>query len=135
MLLPLLPLLLFNLQTGGTFASLGGNLGQSYYGVDNRDLLANLPVRLRQLGQVLRGDQLWYLGGLHANQLAPWTALLATAAALTVGGRRALATVGPPLALLALAVVASLFTVSDLFVTHYALIQPLAVAVVGDWPE
>ncbi len=130
-LLPLLPLLLFNLQTGGTLASLGGNLGESYYGVDNRDLLANLPVRLRQLAQTLHGNHLWYLGGLHANRLAPWVALLATVAALALGGRRTLRTLGPPLALLGFAVTASLFTVSDLFVTHYSLLQPLAVAVVG----
>ncbi len=128
-LLPLLPLLIFNFQTGGTLTSLGGNLGESYYGVDNRNLLANLPVRLRQLAQTLRGDHLWYLGGLHANRLAPWAALLATVAALALGGRRARHTVGPPLALLALAVASSLFTVSDLFITHYSLLQPLAIAV------
>ena len=128
-LLPLLPLLIFNLQTGGTLTSFGSNLGESYYGVDNRDLLANLPVRLRQLAQTLCGDHLWYLGGLHANRLAPWAALLTTVAALGLGGRRALRTVGSPLALLALAVIASLFTVSDLFITHYALLHLLAVAV------
>jgi len=37
----------------------------------------------------------------------------------------------PPLALLASSVLLSVFTVSDLFVTHYALLQPLAVAAVA----
>jgi hypothetical protein len=34
-----------------------------------------------------------------------------------------------PLALLLMAIAASCFTISDLFITHYALIQPLAIAV------
>ncbi len=127
--IPLLPFLLFNLQTGGTLASVGSNLGQSYYGVDNSALLANLPVRLGQIGTVLRGDQFWYLGGLHANLLAPWLAGIGVLACLlSRAGRRALL---PPLLLVALAVSASLFTVSDLFVTHYALLQPLLVGLVG----
>lgn len=127
--IPLLPFLLFNWQTGGTFASVGGNLGQSYYGVDNSAILANLPVRLGQIGTVLRGDQFWYLGGLHANSLAPWLAGSAVLACLfSRAGRRVLL---PPLLLVALAVLASLFTVSDLFVTHYALLQPLLVGLVG----
>ncbi len=127
--IPLLPFLLFNLQTGGTLASVGGNLGQSYYGVDNSAILANLPVRLGQIGTVLRGDQFWYLGGLHANGLAPWLAGVALLVGLlSRAGRRELL---PPLLLVALAVSASLFTVSDLFVTHYALLQPLLVGLVG----
>lgn len=127
--IPLLPFLLFNLQTGGTLASVGSNLGQSYYGVDNSALLANLPVRLGQIGTVLRGDPFWYLGGLHANALAPWLAGVAVPACLlSRAGRRDLL---PPLLLVALAVSASLFTVSDLFVTHYALLQPLLVGLVG----
>lgn len=128
-LLPLLPFLLFNLQTGGTLASVGGNLAQSYYGVDNRAIFANLPVRLGQIVSVLRGDHLWYLGAIQANGLAPWLG----AGVLLFGlvrptGRRMLL---PPLLLLSLAVGASLFTVSDLFVTHYALIHPLLVGIVG----
>jgi len=127
--LPLLPFLLFNLQTGGTFSSIGGNLGQSYYGVDNSALLANLPVRLGQIVTTLRGDHLWYLGGLHANSLAPWLAAGVVLAALlhAKGGRELLL----PLLLLALAIVASLFTVSDLFITHYALLQPLLIGLTG----
>jgi len=127
--IPLLPFLLFNGQTGGTFASVGGNLGRSYYGVDNSALFANLPVRLGQIATVLRGDQFWYLGGLHANRLAPWLAGIAVLACLfSRAGRRELLW---PLLLVALAVSASLFTVSDLFVTHYALLQPLLVGLVG----
>lgn len=126
-MLPLLPLLWFNWQSGGTLASIGGNLGRSYYGVDNLAVSANLAVRFGQLVQVLRGDQFWYLGASFANQAAPWIALLL----VVTGSIRSPHIVLPPLALLAAAVLASIFTVSDLFITHYAFIQPLALAVVA----
>jgi hypothetical protein len=126
-LLPLLPFLWFNGQTGGTAAALGGNLARSYYGVNNADVLRNLAARAGQLVTALRGDHLWYLGGIHANALAPWLALAAVLGALLRDWRRMLA----PLLVLALAVLASVFTISDLFVTHYALLQPLAAGVVG----
>ncbi len=129
LLLPLLPLLLFNLQTQGTLRQVLGNLERSYYGVENADVLGNLSVRLAQVIQVIRGDHLWYLGGVHGNPLAPWAAGLVVGLALvTPGGRRRL---GAPLLLVALAVGASLFTVSDLFITHYALLHPLLVALVA----
>jgi len=116
-------------QTGGTFQSIGSNLGQSYYGVDNLAIASNLPVRLGQLLESLRGGQFWYLGGIHANPLAPWIwGLLVFVALILPQTRRLLAV---PVLLTASAVVLSLFTVSDLFITHYALIQPVAVALVG----
>ena len=126
-LLPLTPLLLFNLQTGGTLASVGGNLSQSYYGVDNLAVGANLVTRLGQLVTVLRGDQFWYLGAVYADAAAPWLAGLI----VLIGLWRRPRVLAPPLLLLALGVAASLFTVSDLFVTHYALLQPLLLGVVG----
>jgi 4-amino-4-deoxy-L-arabinose transferase-like glycosyltransferase len=125
-MLPLLPILFFDWQTGAA-SDLLDKLGHSYYGVDNRDLLHNLPIRWTQLGQTLRGDHLWYLGGIYSNGAAPWLAGLA----LIVGVRCHWCKVAPPLILLVLIFIASLVTISDLFVTHYALIQPLMVATVG----
>lgn len=122
--LPLLPFFWFNLQTGGTLASIGGSLERSYYGIDNFAIGANLLTRLGQLVQVLRGDQFWYLGASFANVLAPWVASIVIA----IGAVRAPHMVLPPLALLGGAVLLSIFTVSDLFITHYALLQPLALA-------
>lgn len=127
--LPLIPLLLFNIKTGGTLTTITESLGSSYYGVNNAAIWTNATVRWQQLLQTLRGDHLWYLGAVEQNALAPWLALALPAAALSrPPGRRV---VGPPFLLLAAAVAASLFTVSDLFVTHYALLHPLAVAVTG----
>ncbi len=131
-LLALSPFLLFNLMTGGTVARVGGNLGQSYYGVNNAAFLANLGTRLGQLAQVLRGDQFWYLGGVRSNPLAPFLGGLVLALGLVQGrrsGRRAHLLL--PLALLALGVLASTFTVTDLFVTHYALVHVVLAGVLG----
>lgn len=126
-LAPLTPLLLFNMQTGGTFIAVSGNLGQSYYGVENSAVLQNLPLRARQIGQTLSGEHLWYLGGLFRNPLAPWLALLAVMIGLV---RRWQLMLGP-LLLTGFAFAFSLFTISDLFITHYALLQPLLIAVAG----
>ncbi len=130
-IIPLVPLILFNLRTGGTLTSIFGNLGRSYYGVDNSAFLTNLSTRLEQVVTLLRGEQFWYLGGPTSNPWAPWLAvgllgmaLVAWVIAGARGDRR------PPLfllpvALLALMVAQSAFTVSDLFITHYALLLPL----------
>ncbi len=124
-LLPLLPLLIFNLQTGGTLASVLGNLGQSYYGVDNRAYLPNLSVRLGQLWPLLRGDHFWYLGGIFANSWAPYLAVGTVLLGVGLGFRSRRWAHLLPVALLALMVAQSAFTVSDLFITHYALAVPL----------
>ena len=126
-LLPLLPLIAFNLQTSGTLRNLSQNLGQSYYGVDNLDLLQNALIRRQQLLDTLRGSHLWYLGGIFRNPLAPWLALVALVAGLLSNWRVLL----PPLLLLTSAFLFSLFTITDLFITHYAVVQLLLVAVVG----
>lgn len=125
--LPLLPLIWFNVQTGGTFASIGNNLGESYYGVRNSNITANLAVRVGQVQTLLVGDQFWYLGAVYANRLAPWLALVV----LILGLLRNWRLLAMPLVLLVLAVGASVFTVSDLFITHYALLQPLLLAIAG----
>lgn len=124
--LPLLPLLFFYEQTGA-LGELFHKLDQSYYGVNNRDLLDNLVIRWHELGQSVRGDHLWYLGGVYGNNSAPWLAGIA----ILVGLWRQWQKVAAPLVFLALVFACSLFTISDLFVTHYALVQPLVVAVVG----
>ena len=139
----LAPLLLFNLRTGGTVASVLKNLGTSYYGVRNAALADNLAERLRQAVTLLRGDHLWYLGGAAANLAAPWLAgglVIMALVLMTWGWAKGLASrrekgegeekVGlPPLLsvlfLLGLMIVQSSFTVSGLFVTHYALLLPL----------
>jgi len=124
-LLPLVPLVIFNLQTGGTLASVLGNLGQSYYGVDNRAYLPNLTIRLGQLRPLLRGDHFWYLGGVFANSWAPYLAAGTVLLGIGLGFWTRRWAHLLPVALLLLIVAQSAFTVSDLFITHYALAVPL----------
>jgi len=134
-LLALAPLLLFNQQTGGTVQSIFGNLGQSYYGVENAAFVNNLAVRLGQVGTLLRGDHLWYLGATFANGWTLWIGAGLVVAALilaALGWRSGRDRASLPVLLLALLFIALLiiqssFTVSDLFVTHYAIVQPFVV--------
>lgn len=159
-LLPLTPLILFNLQTGGTMASIFGSLDSSYYGVRNAAFVANLGQRLKQLPALLRGDHLWYLGGRFANSAAPWLALALAMACVLVCAVRSFrqprpSLLAPRFSLLAprlspltacrlplvacalppafclLVVIQSSFTVSDLFITHYAVLLPFAFLSVG----
>lgn len=127
LLLPLLPLLLFNLNTGGLGSALLGNASESYYGVNNLAIGSNFAVRWSQLGQVLRGEQFWYLGGSFQNRAAPIFAAAIVLLGLWHNHRRVL----PPLLLLALIFCCTLFTISDLFITHFALVQPLIIATVA----
>ncbi len=128
-LLPLTPLLLFNLRTSGTLTSMLGNLHRSYYGVDNSAYLANVTTRVGQMWSLLRGDHFWYLGEPFANPWAPWLALgLVGGAAVWAAARQDWQTVALaflPVFLLVVIVAQSAFTVSDLFITHYALLLPL----------
>ncbi len=151
---PLVPLIVFNLRTSGTLTAIFGNLGRSYYGVDNSAYGANLALRAGQVMDLLRGDHFWYLGEPYANALAPWALLVllvaacvamldASRAASAPAGRpqeRTFGSAAPmlPLALLALIVLQSAFTVSDLFITHFALATPLlplfgGLALAGAW--
>jgi len=126
--IPLVPLIAFNLQTGGTLTSIFGNLGQSYYGVDNSAYGPNLGVRFGQVVTLLRGSHFWYLGETYANQWAPLlfiVLVLLAAFAWWRQPRREPFWPLLPLALLALIVLQSAFTVSDLFITHFALALPL----------
>jgi hypothetical protein len=148
-LLPLVPLIIFNLRTEGTLLSVFGNLGHSYYGVNNRAYLPNLSTRLQEFAALLRGDFFWYLGEVYAN---PYTApvlaflVLAATTAWLAGLARArrlpVPAVAPgrpanppafllPVALIVLIVAQSAFTVSDLFITHYSLLLPLVPLAAG----
>jgi hypothetical protein len=152
--LPLFPLIIFNIRTSGTLISVFGNLGQSYYGVNNSAYLPNLLKRLGQLITLLRAQHLSYLGGPFTNAWAPWLLLgLLLLGGLTLGldayklrrqGKETPESISAPLSgttpsgkmapwwyalipllLLMLIIAQSAFTVSDLFITHYAMLVPL----------
>jgi hypothetical protein len=128
-------LVIFNLQTGGTWRTISENLGTSYYGVSNVAILENLKERFIGLKVVLTGEHFWYLGGVFSNPWWPraFAAMGLAALALTLWRARDewRGLVFPFLAL-ALMTIASIFTVSALWFTHFALLTPwpaLALAV------
>jgi hypothetical protein len=120
--------------------------------VDNRAYLPNLLQRLDQLRTLLQGNHLWYLGEVYANRVATWigAGLVVTWCVAWIVRRRRRSAPGAaaksghsasdsvlhptallPVALLALIIAQSAFTVSDLFITHYALMVPLIPLGVG----
>jgi hypothetical protein len=137
-LLGILPLIIYNFQTKGTFLTLTGNLTSSYYGTSNLAFAENLVTRLEQFKVALNGGHLWYLGGVFTNDFYPFFFVGAGLACIPVVLLRAKdewRRVAFPFLMLAFMVLASCFTVSALWLTHYAILvpfPPMAVAVALD---
>lgn len=141
-LLGLAPLLLFNLQTGATVRHFLGTFGHSYYGVANTHYLTNLTTRLDQLGDYLRGDHFWYLGGNFRDALAlpVWLVGLGIGVAallwpLISSRQRALALRALFFyAFTALLLLQSPLTPTALWYTHLAMFSPyLALGIASAW--
>ena len=137
-LLGILPLVIYNVQTQGTFLTLTGNLTSTYYGASNLAFVKNLATRLEQFEVVLNGGHLWYLGGVFTNDLYPFFFVGAGLACILVvlwKARHEWRRVAFPFLMLAFMVLASCFTVSALWTTHYAILMPflpMAIAVALD---
>ncbi|NLE77938.1 MAG: glycosyltransferase family 39 protein [Chloroflexi bacterium] len=133
--LPLAPLVVFNLQTQGTFQAIFGNLTSSYYGVDNLAIGPNLALRARQLWEVLAGSPFWYLGGTFQNRAWPLTLGAAAAAVVVALLGRLVPQVRKrhlvPYLLLAAMVLQSCVTVSALWHSHFAILMPLPALALG----
>ena len=128
------PLIVYNLQTGGTLKSIGRNAATSYYGVDNTAVLHNLAARMEQFVILLSGGHLWYLGGVYTNPVAPFAFGLALAAAGWLAWRSKRPLPLFPFAVIAFVIAASVVTVSALWVTHFAVLMvwpAIAIAVTG----
>lgn len=128
-ILGLLPLILYNLKSGGTLENIFGNLDQSYYGVDNSNVGENFRERIRQAPLVFESGHMWELGGQHPNPIArEWLYLTGGAcivAALITQEKRGVRLF---IVLLVLLMVAqSSFTSTALWFTHFALILPFMV--------
>ena len=126
-LLGIAPLILYNIQTGGTFASIRENLTTSYYGTNNLAFLHNLMERLGQLATVLTGGHFWYLGRGYANWLNLGLFLAAFGLAAGLANRSIsdeVRLVFFPFLVIGGIVLASCTTVSALWVTHFALVAP-----------
>ena len=117
------PLIVYNLQTGGTFKSIAENTTVSYYGVNNADLFTNLTTRTEQLVTLLNGGHLWYLGDIYTNPLAVALFGLAFLASLWLVIKTKRVTGLIPYLIIILVVGQSIVTVSALWITHYALLM------------
>jgi hypothetical protein len=142
------PLLVYNLQTGGTLLSISGNAATSYYGVNNLAFGSNLIERGQQFFTLLNSGHLWYLGQVITNPSAPVLFVAMILAIVVFATRRQLTPkrvdndqfsptkiVFFPLLVIALIIVASIGTVSALWITHFAILMPwpaLAIAI-GTW--
>lgn len=123
------PLLVYNLQTGGTIKNITQNAGVSYYGVNNLAILPNLWERLQQFIILLNGGHLWYLGEVVSNTWPPLVfggILLLTVFTSTRkhSGSPGLQSTLFPFIVPGLVVLFSVATVSALWVTHYAILMP-----------
>jgi hypothetical protein len=128
------PLVLYNMQTGGTFKSIFDNAEVSYYGVNNANIWQNLATRLEQFGILLSGGHLWYLGGVFPNYVSLSLFSLLVAASLWLAWRTRLGPVLLPLVIIVLVIIESIVTVSALWITHYALIMVWpAIALAVGW--
>lgn len=134
----ILPLFVYNLQTGGTLGVIGKNLTTSFYGTNNLAFLQNLETRLGQVQSVLSGSHFWYLGGIFENPLWPYAALAAlfvTVVTVALVARDEIRRTSLPWIIWGVILLASCFTVSALWPTHYAILTPwppLALAVSVD---
>ncbi len=139
------PLIVYNIQTRGTFLSVAQNAQTSYYGINNLAFGPNLLERLSQFTVILDGSHLWYLGAVIRNPLPPLAfglvlVLLVLVASMTtrnrlIGAPQPLSTTPPilgtpvkialfPFLVVGLVILASIGTVSALWITHFALLMP-----------
>ncbi|MBN1995080.1 MAG: glycosyltransferase family 39 protein [Anaerolineae bacterium] len=139
------PLLVYNLQTHGTFLSVSGNAATSYYGVNNLAFGANLWTRLAQFLTMQNGTHLWYLGNIRGTSLPVFglsvflflVAFLAIRNIILSPSFITLSLVKIaifPYLVISLVVLGSIGTVSALWVTHFALLMPwpaIALTVAG----
>lgn len=137
------PLLAYNIQTGGTWLSISQNAQTSYYGIDNLAIGTNLMERLTQFGAVLSGSHLWYLGRIVSNPLPVIGFVVVLVSVVFMATRKPLGeepeTPAHPTRIalfsflvIGLVILASIGTVSALWITHFALLMPWpAIALAG----
>jgi hypothetical protein len=143
------PLIAYNIQTGGTFLNVTQHATTSYYGVNNLAFGPNLLERLNQFVILLNGSHLWYLGKVISNPLPALAFGLILIVVLVVGTslrsipilKHDLSRISPaqiamfPFLVIGLVILASIGTVSALWITHFAILMPWpAVAIaLGGW--
>jgi hypothetical protein len=142
------PLIVYNIQTGGTFLNITENAGTSYYGINNLAFGSNLLERLKQFIVMLNGGQFWYLGDIRSTPLPSliFGMLLVLVVLMTIrmilsrsnfcstSAQSPAKIVLFPFLVITLVILTSIATVSALWPTHFALLMPwpaIAIAISG----
>ncbi len=132
------PLIIYNIQTSGTLLSITRNAQTSYYGVNNLAIGSNLVERSAQFVRLLDGSHLWYLGRIVSNpvSIAVFVIVLLSVILpnfMTIRKRNSPPPAGDepaaksalfPFLVVGLVILASIQTVSALWVTHFAILMP-----------
>jgi hypothetical protein len=123
------PLLAYNLDTGGTWLSITGNAQTSYYGVNNLAVGSNLMERIKQFGTLVSGSHLWYLGDIVSNPLFLVLFGLMVVGVVYMAIRKTSGSTQSKVALfpfvvIGLVILASIGTVSALWITHFSIVMP-----------
>jgi 4-amino-4-deoxy-L-arabinose transferase-like glycosyltransferase len=133
------PLIAYNIQTGGTFLNVTQNASTSYYGVNNLAFGPNLLIRLGQFVSLLDGSHLWYLGQIISNPV-PVIIFGLVLILVGIGTSLGLAPAATQIALfpfliIGLLLLASIGTVSALWITHFAILMswPAIAIALGGW--
>lgn len=122
-----LPLIAFNLLSGGTLVSFGRNALVTEHGVNNLDVAGNLAAAVQSFIVLLDGRYFWFMGEQVANRANVVAFAAAVAASLILIRRRpqwrgGLLLIG---VLIAVIVAESAFTVSGIWATHLYILLPL----------
>ncbi|MSQ27720.1 MAG: phospholipid carrier-dependent glycosyltransferase [Dehalococcoidia bacterium] len=130
------PLVIYNLQTGGTLEALARGALVSQHGVDNTRYFENLRARLDSFRLLLDGGHFWFLGGIHGTVLNPLAlvaalVVLAASAFRRVASARQNAAAGFLVAFMALVLLQSPLTLSDIYPTHLFLLLPIVAAAIA----
>lgn len=121
--------------SAATIRHIRANATNTYLGVNNADILANLQTRVVQLVDVVRsGDHLWYLGQSFPNTLSVisilFTFTVILASCILDKYSRWEKLLFAPVVLL-VTVILSSFTISSLWPTHFAVIVTMPAIIFG----
>ena len=132
------PLIIYNIQTSGTLLSITRNAQTSYYGVNNLAIGSNLVERSAQFVRLLDGSHLWYLGRIVSNPVSIAVFVIVLLSVILpnfmtirkqnspppAGDEPAAKSALFPFLVVGLVILASIQTVSALWVTHFAILMP-----------
>ncbi|MBI4300014.1 MAG: glycosyltransferase family 39 protein, partial [Chloroflexi bacterium] len=125
----------YNVRTHGTWTLLRNNLSSTADGVNNAAYIDNLRTRIEGLTRLLDGGLFWYLGGVFRNPVLSWAfggAILLSLLLMAIpGARRHWRPFALIVGLIAVIMLLSPFSTSNLTPTHLFILFPLPQLLIG----